>query len=123
VTVGAAPGFLDTLNNKCANETTPCTKNRDCQGIGNGKCGYAGHQDWRLPNVKELQSIVDYSVPLPGPTIASSFPGSTAAAVYWSSTPNVGNSSLAWDVDFFDGNVLLADKTNSLRVRAVRGGW
>ena len=72
--------FLDTLNNTCdGDETTACTKKADCKGIGNGKCGYAGHRDWRMPNVKELQSIVDYSVPFPGPTIAASFPGPTAA--------------------------------------------
>ena len=27
----------------------------------NAGTGYAGHTDWRLPNVKELQSTVDYS--------------------------------------------------------------
>src|SRR3989337_1832748 len=31
--------FLDTLNNKCdGNETTPCTSDTDCVGIGNGLC-------------------------------------------------------------------------------------
>src|SRR5712691_4505056 len=69
--------FLATLNNKCdGNETTACTSNADCTGIGNGLCGHAGHRDWRMPNVKELQSIVDYSTLNP----ASSVPGSTAAA-------------------------------------------
>ena len=78
-----------------------------------------GHNDWRLPNVKELQSIVDYSKTNP----ASSVPGSTAADNDWSSTTNAGNSSNAWNVNFNDGNVNNDDKNNSLRVRAVRGGW
>ena len=40
---------------------------------------FAGHCDWRMPNVKELQSIVDYSKTNP----ASSVPGATAADGYW----------------------------------------
>ena len=80
---------------------------------------FAGHCDWRIPNVKELQSIVDYSKTNP----ASSVPGSTAADNDWSSTTNAGNSSNAWNVNFNDGNVNNDDKNNSLRVRAVRGGW
>ena len=78
-----------------------------------------GHNDWRVPNIKELQSIVDYSRINP----AASVPGSTAAGFYWSSTTNAGNSSNAWNVNFNDGNVNNDDKNNSLRVRAVRGGW
>src|SRR3972149_4991406 len=73
--------FLDTLNNKCdGDETTPCATNRDCAGIGNGKCGLAGRRDWCIPNVKKLQSIVDYGTFGP----ADSFPGSNANFCYWS---------------------------------------
>jgi hypothetical protein len=93
-------------------ETTACTKNANCKGIGNGKCGYAGHRDWRLPNVKELQSIVDYSKVNP----ASSVPGSTAAEFYWSSSTYAGSPSFAWGVNFNDGNVNNDNKNNSLRL-------
>jgi hypothetical protein len=89
--------FLDKLNNKCdGDETTPCATNRDCAGIGNGKCGLAGRRDWCIPNVKKLQSIVDYGTFSP----AKSFPGSTKALFYWSATTQfqqrVGRQFLRW---------------------------
>jgi hypothetical protein len=39
----------------------------------NGGGGFAGHTDWRVPNIKELQSIVNYEIPFPGPTVAAAF--------------------------------------------------
>jgi hypothetical protein len=115
--------FLDTLNNKCnGKETTPCTSNADCAGIGNGKCGHAGFRDWRIPHVKELQSIVDYG--RFERAIAPTFPGLTAASpgTYWSSTGVVGRPSFAWGVTFDNGLVDLAGKGLFLHGRAVRGG-
>src|SRR6266702_4340158 len=104
--------FLDTLNNKCdGDETTACKHDADCKGIGNGKCGYAGHRDWHMPNVKELQSIVDYGQF--DPAIAPSFPGSTldqsppsGSSGYWTFTTDSSSDSLnAWSVKFDDGGV------------------
>ena len=77
-----------------------------------------GYSDWRVPNIKELQSIVDYSKR----DYASSVPGSTAAGAYWSSTTDAGNSSNTWSVNFLDGFVFLEGQDNSRRLRAVRGG-
>ncbi len=58
---------------------------------------YLGYSDWRLPNVKELQSIVDYSRspdttdsaaidPLFNATPITNEAGETDYAFYWSST-------------------------------------
>jgi hypothetical protein len=99
-----------------------------------GGTGFAGHSDWRIPNVKELQSIIDYE--RSGPAVKPVFnknctPGvdvlsgsCTAEPNYWSSTTTAGNPSLtAWVVRFGSGLVGFGSKEQSfLHVRAVRGG-
>src|SRR5262249_26271131 len=77
-----------------------------------------GHNDWRVPNIKELQSIMDYSRRNP----ATSVPGSTAMVFYWSSTNSAGSSSGAWVVEGFSGFTFAGTKNESRYVRAVRGG-
>lgn len=73
---------------------------------------------WRLPNVKELVSLVDRTVVVP--TIdALAFPG-TPATWFWSSSPVVGSPSLAWYVFFNDGYVGNSYRSNPLAVRLVR---
>ncbi len=95
---------------------------------------FAGHNDWRLPNAKELMNIMDLENF--NPIVSSAFntncvpnvtvvDGScTAASNYWSSTtlaPSSGGS-LAYVEDFIFGFVLAFGKGDSFRVRAVRGG-
>jgi len=40
---------------------------------------FTNHCDWRIPNVKELQSIVDYEIPFPGPTVNAAVRRATMA--------------------------------------------
>ena len=84
-----------------------------------GGTGYAGRDDWRIPNVRELQSIVDYGVFFP--PIDPIF-GPTAVSLYWSSTTGAVSPSDAWFVIFGLGSVNADGKSNTLSVRAVRGG-
>lgn len=80
--------------------------------------------DWRLPTKKELMSIVDYSIPYPGPTINSIFTN-TKQSNYWSSTTHAGYPSYAWYVNFSVGGVDSYGKDyygSDYYVRCVRGG-
>ena len=97
---------------------------------------FAGHNDWRMPRVKELESIADYSKIYPGPAISSSFPGTARTEVspgdlkgaYFSFTDfakSVGGAEdyLTWVIDFSTGFAGALDKAPSVPqpVRAVRG--
>jgi len=117
--------FLDILNNTCdGDETTPCTMDSECTGIGNGLCGHAGYSDWCIPNVKRLVGIVDYSTFLPA--VSTGMPGLSAGATaggtghYWSATTDDSNTITAWTVNFVDGHINDPHKCNINYARAVR---
>ena len=81
---------------------------------------FATHDDWRLPNVKELQSIVDYGTSTPA--INTTYFPNTQFNYYWSSTTFTTLSFIAWYVDFLGGYVNGTSKPTTIYVRAVRGG-
>ena len=82
-----------------------------------------GYSDWRLPTIKELSTLVDSSIPYPGPTINTSYFPDTVASDYWSSTTNAYYTSYAWYVYFGYGTAYGNYKYNGYYyVRAVRGG-
>lgn len=75
---------------------------------------------WRLPTVKELVTIVDASVPSPGPTVdATAFPGAPSGA-FWSSTPYAGASGYGWAVYFGIGYPAYNVASEAGYVRCVR---
>ena len=85
-----------------------------------GTVTFAGNSDWRLPNMRELQTIVDRAKFGPA-TDSVAFP-STASSTYWSATAYLGVSTSAWYVNFGGGDVHGADKSSALQVRLVRAG-
>jgi hypothetical protein len=89
----------------------------------------SGYSDWRLPDIKELFSLVDenkFSL-----SIDKTFFPDTKNSCYWSSSTSILYSEQAWQVDFGGGNVQdycyngndeYFDKYHKKYVRCVRSG-
>ncbi len=80
----------------------------------------AGKSDWRLPNVKEIQSLNDPL--LSRPSFNKTFFPDIISGNFWSSTTQENSSGRAWDINVDYGIVSYSDKTLKENVLLVRGG-
>jgi hypothetical protein len=78
------------------------------------------HTDWRLPNVRELESLLDMSQDSPCLPSAHAFTNVGTGNIYWTSTTYAGATGMAWCIDLTDGAILTAAKTTAHYVLPVR---
>lgn len=107
-------------------------KNGTMNGKSCGDMSNSGSHDttWRLPNVNELWSIIDFAYSDPA---VSNIDGSSKwsegdiftgllSNSYWSSTTNTSSSVSGWYVNYWNGLAGFSSKDNGLYVWPVKGG-
>ncbi len=83
-------------------------------------CGY---DDWRLPRIFELHTLLNATENCPGTCIDQRYFPNAAKGGYWSASPFEEFICYAWGVDFELGDASGAHKNTPLFIRLVRGKW
>ncbi|MBI5439428.1 MAG: DUF1566 domain-containing protein [Nitrosomonadales bacterium] len=76
-----------------------------------------GLTDWYLPSRFELNTIVDTSIPLPGPTLPKAYFPESVAGKYWTDTTFRTRRGGAWVWRFDQGSDYVAEKSEALSIR------
>ena len=82
-----------------------------------------GRKGWHLPTSNQLSSLVDTTQSNPAlPVGYDILFGNIKTSWYWSATTSAANTTIAWGVHFFNGDVSNSDKGSNRYVWCVRGG-
>jgi hypothetical protein len=118
-------GYANGLYDGCTN----CFDTAGDCGLSDGSA--AG--DWRLPNIREMQSLIDYSRSNPALPAGHPFTNvqsplwyvtyelTASGKGYWTNTMQSGNSNYKWTVNLFYGQPVLTTDDNHY-AWPVRGG-
>ena len=117
-------GLIWLTESKCFGLRSWTNALSDANGLADPACSLSDGSvagDWRLPNVRELQSLLDFDQVSPALPSDHPFSG-VPSSKYWSSTTHVNVPSIAWGVNLSIGGVVTAGKTDSADLWPVRGG-
>jgi hypothetical protein len=77
--------------------------------------------DWRVPNIRELTSLIDYGET--GPSLPTGHPFvEVQLDYYWTSSTSVSSAAYGWTIDLDSALVAAAFKGSFYNVWPVRGG-
>lgn len=99
----------------------------EANGLANGQCGLSDSSkagDWRLPNVKELESLIDVSASSPALSVGHPF-ANVSNAIYWSATSYFGGqqgSPNAWSIRMSDDRYM-NDSVSNAKSTALNSVW
>ncbi len=117
-------GLVWLQNANCYGYQTWADAMSSANGLNSGECGLSDESvegDWRLPNVRELYSLIDFGHSSPALPNGHPFTG-VQADFYWSSTTVGGDTNAAWQVSLASGRLGRPQKTAAYSMWPVRGG-
>lgn len=111
----------DKSNNACTGEALQLNWQQALEQASNTNAGIGeplGYSDWRVPNIKELASLVERTCQQP--TINLNLFPDTQPTSYWTSSPSSVLADSIWILDFTDGLTHTSRKNSLSLVRLVR---
>ncbi len=135
-----APRFTDNMDGTVSDALTGLTWLRDAgclpasdwatavaaaRALAAGQCGLvdgSGAGQWRLPNVNELDSLVDLARAAPALPAGHPFVNTAGSALWWSSTTYFGLATQAWAIRLADGR-WMNDSSSNVKATSSNGAW